>query len=721
MPISEVFKIIVSADTRGAVQEFKKLSAESAAAVQNAGGASAAGMSKLALSARVGAGALAGLGAVAAFEIGGRSVDAAADLQTAMLRVQSTFKGASGTVEEFAKKSAAGFGLSAAAAGQGAAVFGEYLVQLGYSKQAAADNAIQLLKIANGFAAMNNADPSAVIQAVSAAFRGEYDSLQRYLPAISDVAIRNKAVTMGLAENANAVDANARAQATLAILTEGGARATAFWEKAQNTAAGQTRQLQAEVTNLQAAFGEGLLPVLQTGVPILGALTHATATFQDKLKEIGGPLGRFLSGFGYGGLGTALASLVFGSDKAKKSTEDLSGAAASATSAVQNEADAAKAAAAAQKVMADATKRAADDYKQFTGIVTAATDAQAKIADADFERAKVNREVADAVKGVRDAEDGLRSAEQDRLSRLRDITDAQKALLRAEQAVADIRDRAAERERNNARDIERAQIRLADAKRNLRDAGTSNTANGFKDAQDAVRLAELDLADARDKSASDAKNAQQDIADAQQRVIDQQAAITKAQDDYKASIDGVADAASALNRAQEDAYLTLQSVAQSAKGSVDEQIAAVKTARDTYVAAFGPDSPAVKAADAYIAKLQASKKAVDDVTTALQTLNTLTPNGPVPSMAPSPADFQPGSTSLGVSGDLSGRGPNGISAWRGVNVAVTNIISAQDPGAVASEVSRRIGSAIISGTGLPPGPMSQPWLNTNDVPRAPLR
>ena len=197
MAVSEVFQFIVDADARGAIREFKRASAAARAEFEKTGqGAGAAG-GFAAITAGV-KGAAIGIGATIGLEIGERSVDAAADFETAMLRVRQTFKGAAGEVEGFAR-SAAGFGLAADAAAQGTAVFGELLTQLGQTRKEAAGNSVELTKIAAGFAAMNNADPSAVIQAVAAAFRGEYDSLQRYLPAINDAYVRQRAVALGAA------------------------------------------------------------------------------------------------------------------------------------------------------------------------------------------------------------------------------------------------------------------------------------------------------------------------------------------------------------------------------------------------------------------------------------------------------------------------------------------------------------------------------------------
>jgi hypothetical protein len=125
-----------------------------------------------------------------------------------------------------------------------------------------------------------------------------------------------------------------------------------------------------------------------------------------------------------------------------------------------------------------------------------------------------------AIEDLDEPQERVRRAEQAHAAALRDLTDAQADASRGHQDEANrLRDLAVAQERvsqarrDGQRDVERAEIALADARRELQKAGNSNDSDGFKDALDRVRLAELDLEEAREGSQSGVLEAERDLAD----------------------------------------------------------------------------------------------------------------------------------------------------------------------------------------------------------------
>lgn len=656
--VSEVFKIILSADAKGAIREFKR--AEQAAEATIAKTTESGQLSARQKFAAMSTGAKAAVGAAAgaiAVGIGKATLDAAADLETAMRRVDATFQSSASSVQDFAE-SAASIGVAKDAALQGSAVFGELLTQLGLSRSEASRTAPELVKISAGFAAMNSADPSAVIQAVAAAFRGEYDALQRYLPAINDQIIRQKAVALGYAKTEKAVDEYGKAQAALQIILDKGSRATDFLAEVQDTAAFRAKVLQAEFRNLAASLGTQFLPIVNS---VLGALTtlakfppiDIVINYKIGEKDGKGGIG-FLSGlkdiwdytweqakvWGIPGTGwdteiaNAMSEVGFANvreelDELRMATEALNAAASAAEAEeyakwLKETVDGLAQTSAAARSVADANMERT--FKQ-------AADAAEKFADAQEKAADAAEDAADAIVAVADAE--------------RTLLDRQRALADAEQRVADAREDAtqiikeqrdaiedlAAAQRSAARDVERAEIALRDAERATREEGNSNTMAEYLDVLDRKRLAELDLEDARERQAQVGRDADRDQVDSTR--------------DLESAQRRLADALSGLEDAKVDEFNASISLAEEKSRAAALALAAL-------------------AAEAGVAASQRQSENARRV--AEQAL--VTPEE-----------------------RARGNGDVYIEAYN-------NFITAQDPTAVASEIDRRFGAA-VAGTGNP--------------------
>lgn len=289
MPFSEALRILIEADTRGAVRSIDavakssdKLGKTSQQTLDRWGrGLTVAGAGAVAF----GSAALVGLGMAA---------KSAAELEQAVGSTEAVFGEASGAIDEFAKGAADAVGLSQTEFRNLSSVVGAQLKNMGFSLEEAADQSIDLVKVGADLAATYGGTTRQAVEALGAALRGEADPAERFGLMLNQTAVNAKAVELGLAGSTGQVDASAKAQATLALITEQSADAQGQFAREADTASGKQQRLAATAEDLKAAIGEGALPVMEaflditkTGVDIFQDVNDATGGVVGKLAAIG--------------------------------------------------------------------------------------------------------------------------------------------------------------------------------------------------------------------------------------------------------------------------------------------------------------------------------------------------------------------------------------------------------------------------------------------------
>ena len=101
-----------------------------------------------------------------------------------------------------------------------------------------------------------------MIDAQQAAFRGEYDSLQRFLPLMSAANIEQQALAQTGKRNASQLTAQEKAVAAFTLMFSGAGDALGDFDRTSDSAANTQRRLNAEWKNAKTELGEGLLPVM---------------------------------------------------------------------------------------------------------------------------------------------------------------------------------------------------------------------------------------------------------------------------------------------------------------------------------------------------------------------------------------------------------------------------------------------------------------------------
>ena len=202
-------------------------------------------------------------GARKAVELYGTAIDEASNLNEALSKSNAVFGQQAGQIEQFANTAADSLGLSKSAALDAAGGFGNMFDQLGFAGGQAAEMSTSIVELAADFASFNNADISDVIDAQSAAFRGEYDSLQRFLPLINAATVEQKALELSGKSATKELTAQEKALAVNALMFEGAGKAMGDFARTADESANAERRAAAEMANMRAELGQKLLPVQQ--------------------------------------------------------------------------------------------------------------------------------------------------------------------------------------------------------------------------------------------------------------------------------------------------------------------------------------------------------------------------------------------------------------------------------------------------------------------------
>lgn len=212
------------------------------------------------------------------------SIDAASNLEQAIGGTEAVFGEAAATIDAFAESSADAFGISNRSARELTSGLGQLLQGLGLTRQEAADTSVQIASLGADLSAAFGGRPEEAVQALGAAFRGEYDPIERYVGGLTAATVAARAVEMGLATSTSKVDSYAKAQATLAIILEQTASIQGQSAREADTAAGQQVRAAAKTEEAAASLGDVLLPVYAKVAESVGFLAENFAKLPEAVQ-----------------------------------------------------------------------------------------------------------------------------------------------------------------------------------------------------------------------------------------------------------------------------------------------------------------------------------------------------------------------------------------------------------------------------------------------------
>lgn len=143
------------------------------------------------------------------------AVGGASDLNETLSKSTTIFGKHQASIESFSNNAATNLGLSKEAAMAAAAGFGDMFTQIGFGQDQAAAFSQSVITMAADLGSFSNLDTADVAERMSAAFRGEYDSLQAVIPGINAARVEHEAMASGLVKTT--VDTEKLANANIKV------------------------------------------------------------------------------------------------------------------------------------------------------------------------------------------------------------------------------------------------------------------------------------------------------------------------------------------------------------------------------------------------------------------------------------------------------------------------------------------------------------------------
>lgn len=222
----------------------------------------------------------------AALDFFSGSIDASSDLAESLNVTTLVFGKQADAMEGFFKSSAAAVGMSESATREASANIGGLLQNMKFSNTESAKWSETLIKLGADMGSAFNADPSDAIAALGAGLRGDSESLKRFNVFLNDTAVKQKAVSLGLYSGKGALSDNAAAQARLALVMEQTSKIQGDFVNTSEGQANASRVQAANIENLKAKVGQGLLPVMEAGLGLLNGWVPVLGTMADGITGL---------------------------------------------------------------------------------------------------------------------------------------------------------------------------------------------------------------------------------------------------------------------------------------------------------------------------------------------------------------------------------------------------------------------------------------------------
>lgn len=185
---------------------------------------------------------------------------AASDLNETTSMSKVIFGENQAQMDQFARSAPRTLGLAREEALRTSAGFADMFQQLGYGQDAATAASKSVLQYAADLGSFKNLETTDVLDRISAALRGEYDSLQLVIPNINAARVETEALAMSGKSAAAELTAQEKAAATLAIVQKDGSRAMGDFARTADSAANAEKTAAAQARDLAAQVGQQLLP-----------------------------------------------------------------------------------------------------------------------------------------------------------------------------------------------------------------------------------------------------------------------------------------------------------------------------------------------------------------------------------------------------------------------------------------------------------------------------
>ena len=202
---------------------------------------------------------------------------AASDLQESTNAVNVVFGKGAQTIQRFSLNSAKAVGLAKSDFKQLSAITGALFKNFGLSEQEAAEQTITLTKRAADLASVHNTSVKDAMAALASGIRGETEPLRRYAADVSDATLELYLLKQGIDKSVTSMSQAEKGLLRFEVAMSATAIVEGDFARTQTDVANAAKITAAQIQDLKAVIGVGLLPVIEAVLP---KVQSAVAAFQ---------------------------------------------------------------------------------------------------------------------------------------------------------------------------------------------------------------------------------------------------------------------------------------------------------------------------------------------------------------------------------------------------------------------------------------------------------
>jgi phage-related protein len=221
---------------------------------------------------------------------GKAAIDSASRTQQAMGAVDSVFGRNAGQVKKWAAGAATSVGLAKSEYGELASVLGAQLKNMGLPMKQVAGQTNDLITLGADLAATYGGTTAEAVEALSAAFRGETDPIERYGVSVKQADIAAQQAADGTDKLTGAAGKQAKTMALLELVNKQTADAQGQFARESDSAAGAAQIAAAQYENMKSNLGTALLPVVAALSTALGGLANLVSKNTTAFQIIAGAI-----------------------------------------------------------------------------------------------------------------------------------------------------------------------------------------------------------------------------------------------------------------------------------------------------------------------------------------------------------------------------------------------------------------------------------------------
>lgn len=217
--------------------------------------------------------------------------DVAMTAQETENKVTVAFGAMEDAVHQWSEGSARSMGLARHEAEGAAATFGTMFSAMGLGRKKAFELSTGVVKLAADLGSFFDVDPTEMLERIRSGLVGEIEPLRRVGILLTDQAVRQKAVSIGLADSTDQVSEAAKVQARYALIVDQSSKANGDYARTADSATNSMRTARAAYEDAMVQLGNHLLPLIAKGAQTITALAEA-------FSALPGPVQAALFGFG---------------------------------------------------------------------------------------------------------------------------------------------------------------------------------------------------------------------------------------------------------------------------------------------------------------------------------------------------------------------------------------------------------------------------------------